>query len=222
MCVSTVFPSYSWNLHAPFFDVLFLLGAGRPIRFSRDQKGFSASTNDSVWQRHESATIGRFPRDRIERSLSLLFSLQRNRRWREEKEAIRESRREEREREREKQEREKSFHKNEKRLSTKRCIRKTKPNFFQLQPKRKRTMALSVRGLPKLSVSTSRIESRRVIQIKLRSHPPPLSWKKKKKRMCVREITEKNRNERKCDVFSFLPFLSFSFPFLFFFFVRFC
>merc|ERR1711933_686365 len=66
--------------------------------------------------------------------------------------------------------------KNEKRLSTKRCIRKTKPNFFQLQPKRKRTMALSVRGLPKLSTTKASKASRVVTRASMWYGPDRAKW----------------------------------------------
>merc|ERR1712164_175252 len=66
--------------------------------------------------------------------------------------------------------------KNEKRLSTKRCIRKSKPNFFQLQPKRKRTMALSVRGLPKLSSTKASKASRVVTRASMWYGPDRAKW----------------------------------------------
>merc|ERR1712241_382540 len=64
----------------------------------------------------------------------------------------------------------------EKRLSTKRCIRKTKPNFFQLQPKRKRTVALSVRGLPKLSTTKASKATRVVTRASMWYGPDRAKW----------------------------------------------
>merc|ERR1711985_187122 len=53
---------------------------------------------------------------------------------------------------------------------------KTKPNFFQLQPKRKRTMALSVRGLPKLSSTKASKASRVVTRASMWYGPDRAKW----------------------------------------------
>merc|ERR1712193_475689 len=53
---------------------------------------------------------------------------------------------------------------------------KTKPNFFQLQPKRKRTMALSVRGLPKLSTTKASKATRVVTRASMWYGPDRAKW----------------------------------------------